>query len=349
MSDKEVLYEESLSTRKLPINLNQADLRFFEHELNRVIPATVLLHLKNITINTDGILFCGRKVLPESFASPNYIYPRPGRKARLKSFIKNHLFRNISKIDSEAVWITDDWSKGYFHWMTDALPRLFTIREKIRGAALLLPGAYKEEKYIMPSLKPLFTQEVKFINNTVLCKTLYMPTHTAPTGNYNESIIKGLRNTYIDFYQNTRSDYMGARVYISRSKAQWSKIINEKEVCTILKEYDFKTVYFEDYPFEQQVKIALEARYLISNHGASLTNMLFMKPNSSVFELRRKGDAHNNCYFSLASALNLSYFYQICDTENPDERANTADLLVDCQLLRKNIEQMLGVTPEYNF
>lgn len=348
MSNQEILYEESISTRKLPVNINRADLRFFEHELNRVIPATVLLHLKNITVNSDGILFCRGKALPQSFASPHYIYPQPGRKARLKSFVKNRLFRNIDRIDSEVIWITDDWSKGYFHWMTDALPRLFTIREKIRGAALLLPGAYQKEKFVTPSLKPLFDQEVRFINNTVRCKTLYMPTHTAPTGNYNESIIKGLRNTYVDFYQNTRSDYVGDRIYISRGKARWSKIVNEEEVCAILKEYDFKTVYFEDYPFEQQVKIALEARYLISNHGASLTNMLFMKSGGSVFELRRKDDAHNNCYFTLASALNLRYFYQICDTENLDERANTADLLVDCQLLRKNIEQMLGITPEYN-
>lgn len=232
--------------------------------------------------------------------------------------------------------------------MTDALPRLFTIREKIRGAALLLPGAYRNEKFAAASLKPLFAGEVKFINNTVRCKNLYLPTPTAPTGNYNESIIKDLRNIYIDFFQNTRSDYIGDRVYVSRSKAGYSKIVNEPEVRAILKEYDFKTVYFEDYPFERQVKIASEARYLISNHGVSLTNMLFMESGGSVFELRRKDDAHNNCYFALASALNLRYFYQICDTENLNEPANTADLLVDCQLLRKNIEQMLGITPEYN-
>lgn len=88
MSNREILYEESISTRKLPVNLNQADLRFFEHELERAIPATALLHLKNITVNPDGILFCRGRALPESFARPDYVYPQPGRKARFKSFVK---------------------------------------------------------------------------------------------------------------------------------------------------------------------------------------------------------------------------------------------------------------------
>ncbi|MEB3219521.1 MAG: hypothetical protein VKN72_25250 [Nostocales cyanobacterium 94392] len=43
----------------------------------------------------------------------------------------------------------------------------------------------------------------------------------------------------------------------------------------------------------------------------------------------------------LPTALNLRYFYQICDSENPKEEAHTANLIVDCQILRKNIEQML--------
>ncbi len=342
MPNQEILYQDSVSIRKLPANFDRADLGLFEHELERAIPATALHYLKNVIIKPDGILFCGGKFLPESFASPRYAGALRSPKIRLKFFVRNRLLDNIETIDSGALWITDDWSIGYFHWMTDALPRLFSIREKIGDATLLLPGAYEKQKFIAPSLKPLFVREVKFVNNNIRCKNLLMPTHTAPTGNYNEDIIKTLRSIYTNFYQDLPSQGVGERVYISRSKARWSKIVNEEEVAAILKEYDFKTIYFEDYPFEKQVKIASEAKCLISNHGASLTNMLFMKESGSVFELRRTNDAHNNCYFALASALNLKYFYQICDTENLDERANTADLIVDARLLRKNIERMLA-------
>ena len=69
------------------------------------------------------------------------------------------------------------------------------------------------------------------------------------------------------------------------------------------------------------------AKYLISNHGAGLTNMLFMKAGGNVLELRHRGDKHNNCYFSLASTLRLNYYYQLCDSENNIEDAYTANLL----------------------
>jgi len=41
----------------------------------------------------------------------------------------------------------------------------------------------------------------------------------------------------------------------------------------------------------------------------------------------------------LASALDLKYYYQLCDSDDQD--AHLSDLIVDCKLLKKNIEQML--------
>ena len=89
-----------------------------------------------------------------------------------------------------------------------------------------------------------------------------------------------------------------------------------------------------------------DTRVLVSNHGAGLSNMLFMAPGGSVLELRKRGDAHNNCYFALASALNLKYYYQLCDPENPNQDAFSADLIVDATMLRQNLDLMLdGRTP----
>ena len=243
--------------------------------------------------------------------------------------------------DRDVFWITDTWSKYYFHWMTDALPRLFTIRDKIKNETLLLPCAYRGLEYVGSSLKPFFIRDVQYIHETFRCKNLTIPTHAAISGNYNENVIRGLRSLYTDYYQNVRSDSFYDKVYISRGKAQKRKIANEAECVVIMDEYGFKTIYFEDHSLEQQVAIALDAQYMISNHGGGLTNMLFMKSGSNVLELRQSGDTHNNCYFSLSSALYLRYFYQLCHSENSAEDAHTANLIVDCQRLRKNIEQML--------
>jgi len=345
MTNSEILYQGNKSIRNLPINFNENDINLFEHELERAIPATALRHLEDITASPDGTLFWGSKILPESFPYPHFMNTWIGYKARLKFFARHFFFGRPKKTVHDAYWITDIWSLKYFHWMTDALPRLYTIRNKTKNATLLLPGAYEKTSYVEPSLQPFCIQDIAFIHGPVHCKNLNMPTHTAPTGNYNEHIIRDLRDLFTDFYQNAQPLPTGDKIYISRAGAEKRKIANEEECVSVLAEYGFKTVYFEEHAFEQQIRIASDARYLVSNHGAGLTNMLFMKTGSHVFELRKKDDAHNNCYFALASALNLNYFYQLCSPENPGQDANTANIVVDCQLLRKNIEQMLTWQP----
>lgn len=70
--------------------------------------------------------------------------------------------------------------------------------------------------------------------------------------------------------------------------------------------------------------------------------MLFMSPGAAVLELRHQTDRMNNCYFTLASALGLKYFYQTCEPRGPIQDPHFADLLVDAEALRKNIQLMLG-------
>lgn len=51
--------------------------------------------------------------------------------------------------------------------------------------------------------------------------------------------------------------------------------------------------------------------------------MLFMEADTAVLEFRHQGDTHNNCYFSLASALNIKYFYQTCQSDYSGNTCNT--------------------------
>jgi len=339
----EILMPSSTSTRNLPINIIEEDLKLFKHELKKEIPETVLFHPEDATVTSEGVIFYKNKIFSTSLPYPHHSNTWTGYKTKLKFFAKTLLaFKGRKSIDQESFWITDTWSQNYFHWMTDALPRLFAIRNKIRNASLLLPGNFKKIKYIEDSLKPFFLEDVTYIHEPVLCKNLKIPSHTAPTGNYNEHVIRGLRELYIDFHKNAQSGHTDDKIYISRGKAKKRKIVNEEACISVLKEYGFKTVYFEDLSFDQQVKIALNAKYMVSNHGAGLTNMLFMKSGSRILELRQKEDSHNNCYFALASALDLKYFYQTCKSKNPGEDANTANLIVDCQILRKTVEKVLA-------
>jgi hypothetical protein len=62
------LCEASLSKRQLPQNFDEAHLDLFQHEFERPIPESRLLRFENVSVSSEGLLFKGAKMLPESFA-----------------------------------------------------------------------------------------------------------------------------------------------------------------------------------------------------------------------------------------------------------------------------------------
>jgi capsular polysaccharide biosynthesis protein len=302
----------------------------------------MLLELNDVRVSFDGFLFKLLTVLPESFA-----FPASLKQWKLRSFIKfftsNYFNRRTREVARDALWTTDDWSYGYFHWLTDALTRLYVVRERLHDFVLLLPSDYESLDFVQASLKCFGVRDVEYVgrNEVLRCRRLFMPTHTAPSGNYNEAIIREVRALLLRGHGDADYRGEGERIYISRGRAPKRKIVNEDAVREMLETFGFQIIYAEDHSFAQQVHICSRARYLVSNHGAGLTNMLFMPEGASVLELRHHTDAVNNCYFTLSSALNLRYFYQTCLPGEDKQDPHTADLVVDLTTLKANLRLLL--------
>ena len=335
----ETLSLETLAKRKLPVNFNEAHLPLFERELQRAIPPSRLLKFKNIRVSSEGLLFKGASILPESFAFPHHLEEWKLR-SLVKFLAKNYVLRGCRTIDADVLWITDYWSNGYFHWLADALTRLYVVRDRVGELLLLLPTDFEELAYVTASLRAFGVPNVEFIapGEVVECRSLLMPTHTAPSGHYNEEIIRGVREVLLSEYGDSDQD---RRIYISRRNARKRRIINEDELAQSLSKFGFETIDSEQLWFRDQVQICSSARCIVSNHGAGLTNMLFMRDGGNVLELRHQADDINNCYFTLASALNLNYFYQTCRPTDVGPDPHTADLIVDPEEFEKNLAQLL--------
>lgn len=342
LSDQRLL-PASVARRQLPKNLRLGDLPLFQAELERHIPPTELRILRDATVGPEGMIWEGPRLVRESL--PSY-----GRSLRrgvmpLAATMKRRPQSNRDRYE-EALWITDYWSNEYFHWITDALPRLLVARDFVAGRDLLLPNRFQQLTFLEPSLRPFGVDRIAFIprRQVVRCERLLMPTSTAPTGNYNESLIREMRQLFVRQFvdSSNRDSPVGSnKVYISRRRASRRRIANEDEISGVLKELGFAVVCMEDFAFERQVRILACAKYLVSNHGAGLTNMLFMPPGGRVLELRRVGDSHNNCFFALASALDLEYFYQLCPSGRHRLNARSRDLIVEVPALRQTLTAML--------
>lgn len=231
-----------------------------------------------------------------------HIFPVTGRKL-IKRF---RLLLRSRKALQQAIWISDEWSGEYFHWLTDALPRFLVANEYYRNVPILLPQHLLKKQFIVDSLNRLGAQYLPYRSAKPYSITqLIVPQHTAATGNYNPSIIRQVAEKL----RISTGVEVSRKVYVSRKKAGKRFVENEEEVTATLAEFGYETHCFEDYSFADQIKLLAQTRVLIGVHGAGLTNMLSMPPGSIVFEIRNQGDAHNNCFFSLANALQHAYFY----------------------------------------
>jgi capsular polysaccharide biosynthesis protein len=320
--------------RAKPVNIKGEDLWIFSHELEKEFNDPQILNLNNVILNGD--LNFEKKTNNNLLLSYNCKSFKTSLQQKIKQIIN---FQFCLKLRRYFI-ITDDWSNAYFHWLTDCLPRLVLLQEKGKAQFLILPANLKDKSYIAESLDFLGINNFTFLkkDNWYYFKSLTFPVHLAPTGNYHDETMRKLRSKVT---QNLQAE-PALKVYISRSKAPRRKIANENEVLTLLSATGFTTVYCEDLSFLEQVKLFSKVKYLVSNHGAGLSNMLFMPQGASVLELRKSDDDHSNCYFSLASSLNLRYFYLKCSPSNEGEDSHTANIIVDVEQLSKEITEMIN-------
>lgn len=353
----EIILPETVSHRKIPVNFKKEDAPFFEREFSKIIPATVNYEFEAATVTADGIILNGLKPFIGSLHAQSALKWLGSLYGTLTYIFKKKALLE----DGRYIAAINYWSEGYYHWMAEIIPRLFCIKNLLQDSILLVPETWNSfysrktmikcfmEKgqpftkngFHFHSLAPFQIKGIQTIpyDNYFCIKNLIIPSYTAPTGNYNDAVMQGIRDLYHGFF--SLKFNKGLKIYLSRAKAERRKIINENDLIAFLNKYGFTTLCFEDFTFEEQVSISYNAKYMIGLHGANLTNMLFMKPESYVLEIRPENDIHNLCYYSLASSLNINYLYYFGKKNRKDASAQDSDLIIDLEGLKVELEKIL--------
>lgn len=235
----------------------------------------------------------------------------------------------------KGIWVTDEWSANFFHWMTDCLPRIWEGIERDATFPIILPDSYRSLEYVTQSLN-LLKIKVEFFKSreNLRVETLILTARTATFPNFNPSLTQKTREKFAVSTPKTP----WKKVYVSRKHATKRKAHNELEVELMLRKKGFDIVYAEQLSIKEQAKLMGNTMLLVCLHGAALTNMLFLKENMRVLELRKIGDTRTNCYFNLASALGLRYYY----TLNKGDHRDTimTDFTIDLIALETVIDQI---------
>lgn len=302
--------------RSPPENLQDRDTHLFSRDFYAEVPKFWVYQAKGVKFDARGQALAGQRGL-ESL-NPRQ---RASRRGRLKATVSRR--QNLHR----AVILTDAWSGNYFHWFADVLQRLEFLDSMGRlpqQAPLVLPihaqNAFAEESLRVYDVEPLVLEQgaryaaadVDFVQGG--------PT----TGNYVPELMQRMRSRFVTRPVEQRSRCL----YISRRFASRS-VSNEIDLTARLERLGFETVVLEGMALAEQVNLFSSASCVVAPHGAGLTNMLWMPPGARVIEIRQARDSHNNCYFTLASALGIRYFYSQARPDRLCRPGRRPDLIAD--------------------
>lgn len=307
MNKNKVIISKQTVNRQPPVNLKFRDSHLFLKEFSRDMPGLKKHNYKNININGNEYLWKNFSFLEDTFFRREF--RRTSKTSNIKFLIKS-IFQK-KRIIKKGLWLIDNWSYGYFHWFGDVLQKYVALNTT--NAKLILPQFYASNQYIISSSRHLKI-ELEFINlnEIIKCKELTIVRTTFISGNYYPSLIRKLRMNFLDIKVKKKTIKKCKIVYISRKKSSRRKVRNEKEVIKIIKLFSGEVFYFEDYKWIDQINLVKNCEVLICPHGASMTNILFVKTKTKIIELRHEKSNDQNMYFSMASALNLEYYYIKC-------------------------------------
>ena len=85
------------------------------------------------------------------------------------------------------------------------------------------------------------------------------------------------------------------------------QILNEAEFVPVLERMGFQIIHFEDYTFEEKIRIFQTAAVIVSPNSACLTFSLFANRKTRIVEILPTGIRHHDHYKNICDRLGISY------------------------------------------
>jgi hypothetical protein len=210
----------------------------------------------------------------------------------------------------------DTAAPNYFHWMAVALPRLAAIAEAgIREYQLIVPAQMRQwQKDSLSRLGYSEWQLAPFEDGHWQLDALFAPTLIGYPGMCHPWSARWLREKF-----GVENGSAGKRkIYISRANARYRKVVNEAEVIAALQPLGFEVVCPEKLSFAAQLELFSGAGWIVSTHGAGLTNALFAPRGAKVLEcISSEAEYANLCYYSICCAVGHAYGAVCVDYPSP--------------------------------
>lgn len=275
----------------------------------------------------------------------------------LKAAYGSYLLRRTVRIPDKTRYgvIHSVWCGGYYHWLLESLPRIVALEQQFGNRWLPIVPPYKNLQNVYEdSLIAMGYESFQRMPGKSSVKAVRLVIAGAPPlACFSKTLIQEVRERILDRCDTDKIFVDTPFIYVSRAKARARKVANENQLWRLLKEKGFRRVFLEELSFAQQVTLFKRAEIVIGQHGAGLSNILFMPNGSKVLELQRKLIGNHRSEYGRVrkSYLYFNGYHQIalfnrcahqileCECSGRPRKIDIDDIVVDIGELRNWLEQ----------
>ncbi|MCW6049030.1 tetratricopeptide repeat protein [Lyngbya sp. CCAP 1446/10] len=257
-------------------------------------------------------------------------------------------FPPLKQIDGSVAVLSGLSGNVYFHWMVDVLPRIELLRRSGRDLAEIdwfLVNSCQHE-FQRESLRILGIPDEKVLESDriphIQATELIVPSFAGYLGWPPGWAIDFLRREFLKGII-PQARYP-KRIYISRSKARYRRVLNEEDVVEVLAESGFVSILPESMSLTEQIAHFYHAQVIVAAHGSGLTNTIFCKSGTKVIELMSPHYI-SHYYWGSSQYLQLEHYFLAGEAfecypirQLMYQNSLTEDILVNLSSLKKMVE-----------
>ncbi|MGB7893916.1 MAG: glycosyltransferase 61 family protein, partial [Microcoleus sp.] len=267
---------------------------------------------------------------------------------RKHSVFQLESFPGLKQIDGSVAVLSGLSGNVYFHWMVDVLPRIELLRLSGRDWAeidwFLVNSC--QHQFQRESLRILGIPEEKVLESDRLphiqATELIVPSFAGYLGWPSGWAMDFLRREFLKGI--VPSSSYPKRIYISRSKARYRRVLNEEYVVEVLEKFGFVSILPESLSLAEQIAHFYHAEVIVAAHGSGLTNTIFCRQGTKVIELVSPHYI-SHYYWGISQYLQLEHYFLTGEAfecypirQLMYQNSLTEDILVNLSSLKRMVE-----------
>ncbi len=233
-----------------------------------------------------------------------------------------------TSVEGAAASLISRWCDAYYHWITDALPRLRILElAGVPEVPLVVPAALTSWQRRSLELLGIPSEQLRRHDGRALrAERLLWPRPAAVTGHTPAWACAWLRERL-----GAPTQARTRKLYVTRRRERSRRVSNEHELSELLASYGFEQLDPGALPLDEQIQAFSEASVIVGPHGGGLTNLVFAQ-RAVVVELFEPSYV-NPCFYALATRSGHRYWYLIGRTES------ARNIVVDLPLVEQTLAQ----------